>query len=146
MHERDGGTRLASCRTSSGAGHGVDTPVARSALGRFAAGGAERDRRPEHDIADGLRDEDFAAAGEVGDSTGDLDGDPTDFVTGDLALTAVQAGPGLVPGCAQLVNDRGCAANRPSGTVEGRHEPLLRAVHGSAAEPMQELTGLALAR
>ena len=90
----------------SGSGHGVDAPLPGDASERVPTRAAERDRGPEDEVPDRLRDENLTGSGEIRYASGDLDGDTAHVLTSRITLPAVQAGTSVVPSRAEVTDDR----------------------------------------
>ena len=104
---------------------------------------AERDRGPEDEVPDCLRDENVTGSGEIRYSSGDLDGDTADVLTSRVALAAVQAGTSVVSSRAEVIDDRTRAPDGPGRSVEDDQDAaVVVAPHRAVPESLDELDRL----
>ena len=94
----------------------------------------ERDARPGHQVLDRSGHQDLVRVGQRGHARSDVHGDATDLIAHELDLSGVCPGPDLEPDAVHRIHDGTGATDRPSGTVEGRQEPISRGVDLHTAE------------
>jgi hypothetical protein len=87
------------------------------AIGEFDAGSRD-------EVANGLRDDDFARSRYRCDARSDRDCEAGDLAVVDLALAHVDSDPGFEPDRSDAIDDRLCGADRPGWAVEGREEAI----------------------
>src|SRR5262249_33586929 len=116
-----------------------DPPFALDALERSVAAILEAEARPDHEVLDGARREDFAGTRRGRDARADVDGDAADVLAHAHALAGVQAGAHLEPERADRVSNAEAASNAARRAVEERQEAVARGRDLASAE-MRDLT------
>lgn len=109
-----------------------ELPFAADPFERVAAAVIERDVGAGDEVADGPGDQHLAVARRSHDPGGDVDGDPTDVGPSRLHLAGVQARPDLDAKLPEPVAQRGGAADRGAGAVEGGQDAVTGGLHQPA--------------
>jgi hypothetical protein len=103
---------------------GKQLPGPRNAFEFALTAICELDTRADDEVPDGPGDQDLSGSCQGSHACGDVDGQPSEVITADLALAGMQADSQLDPECSDGLNDRLRAANGPSRAVEGCEEAV----------------------
>src|SRR5262245_58036126 len=104
--------------------HSEQLPAPRNTLELVLTAICEIDARADHEVLDGLGHQDLSGRCQGSHARSDVDGQPSEVVTADLALTGVEADAQVDPEFPGRLDDRLCAANGASRAVEGCKEAV----------------------
>jgi hypothetical protein len=97
----------------------------------------ERDLRAGDQIVDGSRHEDLPRASERRDASGDVDGYARDVIATAIAFSGVETGADVESEPCQLAQNRCCAPDRASRTVEHGEQPVAGALDPTSSKPLE---------